>query len=81
MSRTVSSPQSKTPVSPPAKAPMSAATGHSIPQEKIAQRAYEKWMKRGCTHGCDMQDWKEAEAELQAEAGHSSRQGGAPSHR
>ena len=73
MSRTVSSPQTKTPVSTQTKAPMAAAT--SIPQEKIAQRAYEKWMKRGCTHGNHMQDWTEAEAELRAETGHSSMHG------
>ena len=30
-------------------------------------RAYEKWVKRGCKHGCDLQDWVEAEAELAAE--------------
>jgi hypothetical protein len=69
MSRVVSSPQTKTPVAPPAKMPMS--TTSSISQEKIAQRAYEKWMKRGCIHGCDMQDWTEAEAELRAESGQS----------
>lgn len=38
-----------------------------VPQEKIAQRAYEKWCKRGKTHGGDQQDWLEAEAELRAE--------------
>jgi hypothetical protein len=38
-----------------------------IPHERIAQRAYEKWLKRGCTHGHHMQDWVEAESELRAE--------------
>jgi hypothetical protein len=38
-----------------------------IPHERIAQRAYEKWLKRGCGHGHDMQDWAEAEAELRSE--------------
>jgi hypothetical protein len=38
-----------------------------IPHEKIAQRAYEKWCKRGCSHGNDHQDWMEAEAELRSE--------------
>jgi len=38
-----------------------------VPQDKIAQRAYEKWCKRGCQHGTDKQDWLEAEAELRAE--------------
>jgi Protein of unknown function (DUF2934) len=43
------------------------AAGLKIPPEKIAMRAYEKWLKRGCTHGHDMQDWIEAEAELRTE--------------
>lgn len=38
-----------------------------IPQDKIAMRAYEKWLKRGCKHGCDRQDWLEAEGELRDE--------------
>jgi hypothetical protein len=38
-----------------------------IPTEKIAMRAYEKWVKRGRTHGSDLQDWVEAENELRAE--------------
>jgi hypothetical protein len=39
-----------------------------IPHERIAKRAYEKWMKRGCPQGTEFQDWLEAEAELVAEA-------------
>ena len=66
MSRVATPPQTKTPSAP--------ATSH-VPQEKIAQRAYEKWMKRGCTHGCHLQDWTEAEAELKAETGGASKQG------
>jgi hypothetical protein len=42
-------------------------SGPAIPQERIAQRAYEKWCQRGCPHGTDQQDWLEAEAELRAE--------------
>jgi hypothetical protein len=38
-----------------------------IPQEKIAMRAYEKWLQRGRPQGTDKQDWTEAEAELRAE--------------
>jgi hypothetical protein len=45
------------------------ATAVKVPHEKIAMRAYEKWMKRGCKHGHDRQDWIEAEAELRAEMG------------
>jgi hypothetical protein len=47
-----------------------AASGTSrVPRERVAQRAYEKWLKRGCTHGNDLQDWVEAEQELLAEQG------------
>ena len=42
-------------------------THMSIPREKIAMRAYEKWCKRGQHHGSDKQDWVEAETELKAE--------------
>lgn len=38
-----------------------------IPQEKIAMRAYEKWIKRGRPMGTEMQDWLEAESELKTE--------------
>jgi hypothetical protein len=78
MSRIATTPQSKTPVATPVKTP-TAAGATSIPQEKIAQRAYEKWLKRGCSHGSDQQDWIDAEAELRAEA--SSKQGAASTMR
>lgn len=38
-----------------------------VSHEKIAMRAYEKWLKRGCPQGSDKQDWHEAERELQEE--------------
>ncbi len=38
-----------------------------IPQEEIAQRAFEKFMGRGCVDGFDQQDWFDAEDELKAE--------------
>jgi hypothetical protein len=67
MSRVTTPPVAK-PVShgttPP---PPPAPPGTSVPREKIAMRAYEKWMKNGCPHGCDRQHWLEAEAELRAE--------------
>jgi hypothetical protein len=44
-------------------------TTMSIPRERIAMRAYEKWCKRGRPHGSDKQDWVEAEKELMAEMG------------
>jgi hypothetical protein len=48
------------------------STQVKIPHEKIAMRAYEKWVKRGHKHGTHMQDWLEAEAELRAEYGRGS---------
>ena len=38
-----------------------------VPHEKIAMRAYEKWCQRGCQPGTHLQDWYEAERELQSE--------------
>ncbi len=38
-----------------------------IPHEKIAMRAFEKWVQRGRPPGTHLQDWLEAERELQAE--------------
>ena len=43
-----------------------------VPHEKIAMRAYEKWVKRGRPHGTDLQDWVDAENELRAEMMRSS---------
>jgi hypothetical protein len=50
--------------------PATAASTSShgvVPHEKIAMRAYEKWLKKGRPHGTDRQDWMEAESELKAE--------------
>jgi hypothetical protein len=39
-----------------------------VPHDKIAMRAYEKWCQRGKPPGTSqVQDWLEAERELQAE--------------
>jgi len=54
-------------VTPPTAKPV--APQQKIPQDKIAMRAYEKWVKRGYKHGHDQRDWMEAEAELRAEFG------------
>jgi hypothetical protein len=61
MSRVVTPPTAK-PAPPPLK----------IPHDKIAMRAYEKWVKRGHKPGSQLQDWLEAEAELRAEYGSST---------
>jgi len=68
MSRVAAQPQTRTAAAPPPAV-------KEVPHEKIAQRAYEKWMKRGCTHGCHAQDWNEAEAELKAESGSGAKHG------
>ena len=52
-------------VTPPAAQPFAGTV--KVPHEKIALRAYEKWVKKGCRHGSDVQDWVEAESELKAE--------------
>ena len=57
MSRVVTPPQAQSP-----QGPMAA-----ISQEKIATRAYEKWLKRGQPQGTEMLDWLEAEIELRGE--------------
>ena len=49
---------------PPSAQPISTM---QVPREKIAMRAYEKWVKRGKPNGTDLQDWVEAETELRAE--------------
>lgn len=36
--------------------------------EQIARRAYELYLQRGATHGCDLQDWITAERELSTRA-------------
>ena len=56
---------------PPQAQPSTTPRLH-VPHERIAQRAYEKWMKRGCPHGTDVQDWIEAERELAAELARNS---------
>ncbi|MBI3823123.1 MAG: DUF2934 domain-containing protein [Planctomycetes bacterium] len=38
-----------------------------VPADKVAALAFQKWLKKGCKHGQDQQDWMEAEAELKAE--------------
>lgn len=35
-----------------------------VTQQQIAERAYELWLNRGCEHGHDIEDWKQAEDEL-----------------
>lgn len=34
------------------------------PEEQIAKRAHELWQARGSTHGSDLNDWLQAETEI-----------------
>ena len=43
----------------------SAEIGNSAPQEEIRRRAYELYLERGEQPGCDLDDWLQAERELQ----------------
>jgi hypothetical protein len=40
--------------------------------EEIRQRAFETYMERGGIHGCDLDDWLQAERELQEKYNKSS---------
>ena len=54
----------------PASASASQATTTrtvKVTHEQIAKRAHEIWVKRGCKHGHDEQNWLEAERQLRAE--------------
>ena len=43
----------------------SAEIGNPAPQEEIRRRAYELYLERGEQPGCDLDDWLQAERELQ----------------
>ncbi len=66
-------------VTPPIASPPAVP---KVTHDRIAMRAYEKWLQRGCCHGSDQQDWLEAEAELNAEVNRttSPSRPGAPVH-
>lgn len=42
------------------------ATKHGPTPEQIRERAYEIHIARGGIHGCDLDDWLQAERELQS---------------
>ena len=68
MSRTTSAAAPQTGKSMPAAATTQPAMmQNSVCQDKVAARAYQKWVQKGCKHGHDTQDWLEAEAEVKAE--------------
>ena len=43
----------------------SAEIGNSASQEEIRRRAYEIYLERGEQPGCDLDDWLQAERELE----------------
>jgi hypothetical protein len=47
--------------------PPQATASVKITREQISQRAHEIWVKQGCKHGQDEQNWLEAERQLKAE--------------
>ncbi len=50
-----------------ATAQPSTANPTTIPMDKVAMRAYDKWCQGGCQHGADQTNWYEAEAEIRRE--------------
>ena len=44
------------------KTQLQLADGPSL--EEVRKRAYELHVERGCVHGCDLDDWLQAEREL-----------------
>ena len=68
---------SKHPAQPSSPRPSSKRTSSSpavkqvdttSPSEQaIAERAYQKFLARGCVHGSDLDDWNSAQQELAAE--------------
>ncbi len=75
MSRVVTPPTSPT---TPTYGPAQGVMQNRIPHDKIAMRAYEKWVQRGRPCGTELQDWLEAEAELRAETSRTSFGGNMP---
>lgn len=66
MSRVTTPPTAK-PVAQPSTSTNPPLTTAKLPHERIAMRAYEKWVQRGRPEGTAVQDWVEAEAELMKE--------------
>jgi hypothetical protein len=50
----------------------SAKPASTVPQDKIAARAYEIWQASGRSHGHDQEHWFQAERELRGTQGSRS---------
>ena len=61
--------RNQTTVNTPPSAPQDSGdtTAATIDRERIANRAYERYMARGGVDGQDLEDWLEAERELERE--------------
>ena len=69
-----SSPKTASPVAKPTnQSNVASQSSPSLPRERVAARAYEKWCQRGRIHGNDHRDWVEAERELSAELAKAKR--------
>ena len=48
------------------QAPLNGKKGGApLSEDRIAERAYYKWLARGCQSGDDLRDWYDAQEELQ----------------
>ena len=47
-------------------APVEAPVSANVEPKRIAERAYQLYMSRGCEEGRDLEDWLKAERELTA---------------
>lgn len=54
--------------SPKSKLVQTKPAATAVSSEQISERAYDRWLARGCVHGFHVEDWLEAEAQLQKEA-------------
>jgi hypothetical protein len=49
------------------RAPKSPGQRATVTGNDVARRAYDLYLGRGCDHGHDMDDWLQAERELQGD--------------
>ena len=49
------------------RAPKSLAQPATVTNSDVARRAYDLYLARGCEHGHDVDDWLQAERELQSD--------------
>ncbi len=67
MSRMSTTPQSGMGSSQSGSSTSGIPANNEMYRQRIAMRAYEKWLRRGCKDGADRQDWLEAESEIMAD--------------